>query len=80
MFLCFHSQCYFDHNQAVNGSTQYPLCAMELFSHMYAVTDTATCMRRNALNFEAEPGIQTAAKGTLGYILGIPFFTGSKTS
>ncbi|XP_008333164.1 nicastrin isoform X1 [Cynoglossus semilaevis] len=48
-------QCYFDHNQAVNGSTQYPLCAMELFSHMYAVTDTATCMRRNALNFEAEP-------------------------
>ncbi|XP_076004501.1 nicastrin [Genypterus blacodes] len=44
-------QCYFDHNRVVNGSgPQYPLCAMELYSHMFAVTDTATCMRRNYIH------------------------------
>ncbi|KAM6919518.1 nicastrin [Lycodopsis pacificus] len=49
-------QCYMDHNRAVNGSTpQYPLCAMQLFSHMSAVTDTATCMRRNDINFSISP-------------------------
>ncbi|KAM6989230.1 nicastrin [Tautogolabrus adspersus] len=49
-------QCYFDHNRAVNGSTpQYPLCAMQLYSHMSAVTDTATCMRRNDINFSISP-------------------------
>ncbi|RVE60976.1 hypothetical protein OJAV_G00166020 [Oryzias javanicus] len=42
-------RCYMEHNRAVNGSSpQYPLCAMQLMSHMAAVTDTATCMRRNA--------------------------------
>ncbi|KAJ8409795.1 hypothetical protein AAFF_G00218540 [Aldrovandia affinis] len=41
-------KCFREHNVAVNGSTpQYPLCAMQLFSHMHAVTNTATCMRRN---------------------------------
>uniref|UniRef100_A0A4W4GC36 Nicastrin n=1 Tax=Electrophorus electricus TaxID=8005 RepID=A0A4W4GC36_ELEEL len=41
------TQCYEDHNMRVNGSApQYPLCAMQLFSHMHAVTDTVTCMRR----------------------------------
>ncbi|XP_026877553.2 nicastrin [Electrophorus electricus] len=40
-------KCYEDHNMRVNGSApQYPLCAMQLFSHMHAVTDTVTCMRR----------------------------------
>uniref|UniRef100_A0A4W6BTV6 Nicastrin n=1 Tax=Lates calcarifer TaxID=8187 RepID=A0A4W6BTV6_LATCA len=49
-------QCYLDHNRAGNGSTpQYPLCAMQLYSHMSAVTDTATCMRRNAINFSLNP-------------------------
>ncbi|KAF7648454.1 hypothetical protein LDENG_00156850 [Lucifuga dentata] len=49
-------QCYFDHNQAVNGSApQHPLCAMQLYSHMSAVTDTATCMRRNEINFTLSP-------------------------
>ncbi|XP_071346885.1 nicastrin [Trachinotus anak] len=49
-------QCYLDHNHAVNGSTpQYPLCAMQLYSHMSAVTDTATCMRRNDINFSISP-------------------------
>uniref|UniRef100_A0A8C9ZYS4 Nicastrin n=1 Tax=Sander lucioperca TaxID=283035 RepID=A0A8C9ZYS4_SANLU len=49
-------QCYMDHNRAVNGSTpQYPLCAMQLYSHMSAVTDTATCMRRNDINFSISP-------------------------
>ncbi|KAK9538522.1 hypothetical protein VZT92_003685 [Zoarces viviparus] len=49
-------QCYMDHNRAVNGSTpQYPLCAMQLFSHMSAVTNTATCMRRNDINFSISP-------------------------
>ncbi|XP_040910526.1 nicastrin [Toxotes jaculatrix] len=49
-------QCYFQHNRAVNGSApQYPLCAMQLYSHMFAVTDTATCMRRNDINFSISP-------------------------
>ncbi|XP_061775554.1 nicastrin [Nerophis ophidion] len=44
-------QCYMDHNRWLNGSTpHYPLCAMELNSHMYAVTDTVTCMRRNQIS------------------------------
>lgn len=59
--ICFSClQCYMDHNRAVNGSTpQYPLCAMQLYSHMSAVTDTATCMRRNDINFSISPGIYT---------------------
>ncbi|XP_074508186.1 nicastrin [Sebastes fasciatus] len=49
-------QCYMDHNRAVNGSTpRYPLCAMQLYSHMSAVTNTATCMRRNDINFSISP-------------------------
>ncbi|XP_010788010.1 nicastrin-like, partial [Notothenia coriiceps] len=45
-----------DHNRGVNGSVpQYPLCAMQLYSHMSAVTDTATCMRRNDLNLSLSP-------------------------
>ncbi|XP_042284540.1 nicastrin [Thunnus maccoyii] len=49
-------QCYLDHNRPVNGSApQYPLCAMQLYSHMSAVTDTATCMRRNDINFSISP-------------------------
>ncbi|XP_049454184.1 nicastrin [Epinephelus fuscoguttatus] len=51
-------QCYMDHNRPVNGSNpQYPLCAMQLYSHMSAVTDTATCMRRNDINFSISPEI-----------------------
>ncbi|XP_073704472.1 nicastrin [Garra rufa] len=43
-------KCYEDHNLRVNGSApKYPLCAMQLFSHMHAVTDTVTCMRRTDL-------------------------------
>ncbi|XP_035025891.2 nicastrin [Hippoglossus stenolepis] len=48
-------QCYSDHNLPVNGTPQYPLCAMELYSHMFAVTDTATCMRRSDVNFSINP-------------------------
>ncbi|XP_029310009.1 LOW QUALITY PROTEIN: nicastrin [Cottoperca gobio] len=49
-------KCYMDNNRAVNGSTpQYPLCAMQLYSHMSAVTDTATCMRRNDIKFSISP-------------------------
>uniref|UniRef100_A0A3Q1EQ29 Nicastrin n=1 Tax=Acanthochromis polyacanthus TaxID=80966 RepID=A0A3Q1EQ29_9TELE len=49
-------QCYLNHNKAVNGSSpRYPLCAMQLYSHMSAVTDTATCMRRNDINFTISP-------------------------
>ncbi|XP_051943135.1 nicastrin [Hippocampus zosterae] len=52
----FIRQCYFDHNRVVNGSSpEYPLCAMQLFSHMSAVTNTATCMRRNDLNLGITP-------------------------
>ncbi|KAG7273043.1 hypothetical protein CRUP_007199 [Coryphaenoides rupestris] len=41
-------QCYLEHNRVVNGSTpSYPLCAMQLSSHMHAVSDTVTCMRRS---------------------------------
>ncbi|CAN9503026.1 unnamed protein product [Ophioblennius macclurei] len=49
-------QCYQDHNRGANGTNpQYPLCAMQLFSHMSAVTDTATCMRRNDISFSLSP-------------------------
>uniref|UniRef100_A0AAY4BVM8 Nicastrin n=1 Tax=Denticeps clupeoides TaxID=299321 RepID=A0AAY4BVM8_9TELE len=41
-------KCISDHNVGNNGSAPaYPLCAMQMFSHMHAVTSTATCMRRN---------------------------------
>uniref|UniRef100_A0A7N8XVE5 Nicastrin n=1 Tax=Mastacembelus armatus TaxID=205130 RepID=A0A7N8XVE5_9TELE len=57
-------QCYLDHNRAMNGSSlQYPLCAMQLYSHMSAVTDTATCMRRNDINFSINPEIVCDALG-----------------
>ncbi|XP_041849097.1 nicastrin [Melanotaenia boesemani] len=50
-------QCYMDHNRAADNSSSppYPLCAMQLYSHMSAVTDTATCMRRNDINFSLTP-------------------------
>ncbi|XP_048019612.1 LOW QUALITY PROTEIN: nicastrin [Megalobrama amblycephala] len=53
-------KCYEDHNLRLNGSApQYPLCAMQLFSHMHAVTDTVTCMRRTDLQnrFSINPEI-----------------------
>lgn len=59
MSAFLHLQCYLDHNLAVNNTPQYPLCAMQLYSHMSAVTDTATCMRRNDINFSISPGIHT---------------------
>ncbi|XP_066508337.1 nicastrin-like [Hoplias malabaricus] len=51
-------KCFEQHNARVNGSApQYPLCAMQLFSHMHAVTDTVTCMRRTDLqnSFSVNP-------------------------
>ncbi|XP_063001968.1 nicastrin [Elgaria multicarinata webbii] len=43
-------QCYHAYNAPRNGSVpQYPLCAMQLSSHMHAVTSTVTCMRRSAI-------------------------------
>ncbi|XP_048369262.1 nicastrin isoform X2 [Sphaerodactylus townsendi] len=43
-------QCYQTYNLPRNGSVpQYPLCAMQMFSHMHAVTSTVTCMRRTHL-------------------------------
>ncbi|XP_042295200.1 nicastrin [Sceloporus undulatus] len=43
-------QCYQTYNHPHNGSIpQYPLCAMQLSSHMHAVTSTVTCMRRSAI-------------------------------
>ncbi|KFW75182.1 Nicastrin, partial [Manacus vitellinus] len=53
-------QCYLDHNVPRDGSApQYPLCAMQLFSHMHAVTSTVTCMRRSSLQstFSINPEI-----------------------
>ncbi|XP_035287420.1 nicastrin [Anguilla anguilla] len=53
-------KCFREHNVGLNGSTpQYPLCAMQLFSHMHAVTNTATCMRRNDIqtSFSISPEI-----------------------
>lgn len=54
-------QCYQDHNVPTDGSgPEYPLCAMQLFSHMHAVTSTVTCMRRNSIQntFSINPGEQ----------------------
>ncbi|KAM5237257.1 nicastrin isoform 3-T3 [Ctenodactylus gundi] len=53
-------QCYQDHNLSQNGSAPaFPLCAMQLFSHMHAVTSTATCMRRSFIQntFSINPEI-----------------------
>ncbi|KAG5285800.1 hypothetical protein AALO_G00007580 [Alosa alosa] len=51
-------KCISEHNMGVNGSAPaYPLCALQLFSHMHAVTSTATCMRRNDIqnNYSLNP-------------------------
>ncbi|KAM4662429.1 nicastrin isoform 2-T2 [Discoglossus pictus] len=59
-------QCYRDHNIPVNGSApEYPLCAMQLYSHMHAVTSTVTCMRRNALqtSFSINPAVCDSLSG-----------------
>ncbi|NP_001123711.2 nicastrin [Xenopus tropicalis] len=53
-------QCYREHNMPQNGSApQYPLCAMQLSSFMYGVTNTVTCMRRNSLqsSFSLSAGV-----------------------
>uniref|UniRef100_A0A8C6YJ16 Nicastrin n=1 Tax=Naja naja TaxID=35670 RepID=A0A8C6YJ16_NAJNA len=43
-------QCYQKYNMPQNGSDPaYPLCAMQLSSHMHAVTSTVTCMRRSLI-------------------------------
>ncbi|XP_061462660.1 nicastrin [Rhineura floridana] len=43
-------KCFEAYNLPANGSVpQYPLCAMQLSSHMHAVTSTVTCMRRSAI-------------------------------
>uniref|UniRef100_H3AMW0 Nicastrin n=1 Tax=Latimeria chalumnae TaxID=7897 RepID=H3AMW0_LATCH len=59
-------QCYLEHNIPVNGSApKFPLCAMQLFSHMLAVTDTVTCMRRNSIQarFNLNPEMLCDALG-----------------
>ncbi|KAM8920671.1 nicastrin [Pelodytes ibericus] len=53
-------ECYRKHNIPQNASIpKYPLCAMQLFSHMHAVTSTVTCMRRNSLqtSFSINPEV-----------------------
>ncbi|GAB1285717.1 Nicastrin [Apodemus speciosus] len=53
-------QCYQEHNLGQNGSApSFPLCAMQLFSHMHAVISTATCMRRSYIQstFSINPEI-----------------------
>ncbi|XP_036198244.1 nicastrin isoform X2 [Myotis myotis] len=53
-------QCYRDHNLSQNGSAPvFPLCAMQLFSHMHAVLSTVTCMRRSSIQstFSINPEI-----------------------
>ncbi|XP_069797470.1 nicastrin isoform X2 [Narcine bancroftii] len=43
-------QCYYVHNRPVNGVVpEFPLCAMQLSSHMHGVKDTVTCMRRTQM-------------------------------
>ncbi|XP_068111033.1 nicastrin [Hyperolius riggenbachi] len=61
-------QCYRDHNIPGNGSTpQYPLCAMQLFSHMHAVTNTVTCMRRNSLQTSFSINPEVVCDSLVGY-------------
>uniref|UniRef100_A0A9L0R8D2 Nicastrin n=1 Tax=Equus caballus TaxID=9796 RepID=A0A9L0R8D2_HORSE len=53
-------QCYRDHNLSQNGSAPaFPLCAMQLVSHMHAVISTVTCMRRSSIQstFSINPEI-----------------------
>ncbi|MBN3325691.1 NICA protein, partial [Atractosteus spatula] len=74
-------KCFRDHNVAANGTApQFPLCAMQLYSHMHAVTDTVTCMRRNNLqtSFSMNPGVAgwsgegTSLRGTATVTRGGP--------
>ncbi|NWW69822.1 NICA protein, partial [Climacteris rufus] len=53
-------QCYRDHNVPRGGSgPEFPLCALQLQSHMHAVSSTQTCMRRSSLQstFSINPEI-----------------------
>ena len=44
------SKCYEEFNSPINGEARdWPLCAVELKSHMIAAVDTKTCQRRNNL-------------------------------
>ncbi|NXB99395.1 NICA protein, partial [Orthonyx spaldingii] len=53
-------QCFWDHNMPRAGSgPEFPLCAMQLLSHMHAAASTVTCMRRSSLQstFSINPEI-----------------------
>uniref|UniRef100_A0A8C4N2J2 Nicastrin n=1 Tax=Eptatretus burgeri TaxID=7764 RepID=A0A8C4N2J2_EPTBU len=52
-------KCYEKHNKlGVNDSApDYPLCAVQLSSHMHAVTDTVTCRRRSSLQNNLTPQV-----------------------
>uniref|UniRef100_A0A8B9BTK5 Nicastrin n=1 Tax=Anser brachyrhynchus TaxID=132585 RepID=A0A8B9BTK5_9AVES len=61
-------QCYQDHNVPRDGSgPEYPLCAMQLFSHMHAVTSTVTCMRRNSIQNTFSINPETVCDPLLDY-------------
>ncbi|ETE64789.1 Nicastrin, partial [Ophiophagus hannah] len=53
------------YNTPQNGSgPEYPLCAMQLSSHMHAVTSTVTCMRRSLIQSTFSLNPATLFSGT----------------
>ncbi|KAM4690329.1 nicastrin [Rhinophrynus dorsalis] len=61
-------QCYRDHNILLNDSIpQYPLCAMQLFSHMHAAASTVTCMRRNSIQMSFSINPEAVCDSLSGY-------------
>ncbi|CAI9558041.1 unnamed protein product [Staurois parvus] len=61
-------QCYRNHNVPGNDSVpRYPLCAMQLFSHMHAVTSSVTCMRRNSIQTSFSINPEAVCDSLAGY-------------
>ncbi|XP_063295513.1 nicastrin isoform X1 [Pelobates fuscus] len=61
-------QCYREHNIPQNGTDpKYPLCAMQLYSHMHAVTSTVTCMRRNSIQMSFSINPEAVCDTLAGY-------------
>ncbi|XP_061432796.1 nicastrin [Lethenteron reissneri] len=66
-------QCVRDHNVPINATSKvvdYPLCAIQLKSHMHGVRDTVTCMRRSNLFNNLNPELVCDSLGDYN-VLGV---------
>lgn len=65
-------QCVRTHNVPTNGTSkvEFPLCAVQLKSHMHGVRDTVTCMRRSNLFNNLNPELVCDSLGDYN-VLGV---------